>query len=144
MTLILNLAKEHVSPQYHVVFDKEFSTIPYLKSREEPPNWLTLVKDSSEHATEEQVNISDTWYERPASDSTTTDCQNVSDSHQSFGKTRKQEEPNATDTNKNKPTMLVTPNRAPSGPRNITVISIVKTQIQTLIVYLKQFNKEMS
>ena len=37
--------------------------------------------------------------------------------------------------------VLVTPNRGPSGPRNITVITAVKTQIQILVTYLTQFNQ---
>ena len=52
----------HVSPQYHVVFDDDFSTVPYLDSSEEPPNWCQLVSDSSEHVTDEQYNVATTWY----------------------------------------------------------------------------------
>ena len=39
--------------------------------------------------------------------------------------------------------MLLTPTKGPSGPRTVTVISTVKTQIQTLVAYLKQFNQRL-
>eukprot|EP00957_Ditylum_brightwellii_P141676 10793520-Ditylum_brightwellii.AAC.2 len=38
VALALNLQTVHVSPQYHVGFDDEFTTVPYLQSDEEPPN----------------------------------------------------------------------------------------------------------
>eukprot|EP00957_Ditylum_brightwellii_P190489 14499662-Ditylum_brightwellii.AAC.2 len=34
VALVLNLQIGHVSPQYHVVFDNEFSTVPHLQSSE--------------------------------------------------------------------------------------------------------------
>ena len=39
VALVLNLQTGHISPQYHLVFDDDFSTVPYLDSSEEPPNW---------------------------------------------------------------------------------------------------------
>eukprot|EP00957_Ditylum_brightwellii_P144229 10989028-Ditylum_brightwellii.AAC.1 len=39
VALVLNLQTGHVSPQYHIVFDNEFTTVPYLDSDETPPNW---------------------------------------------------------------------------------------------------------
>ena len=62
VSLFLNLQTGHVSPQYHVVFDDAFSTVPYLESSKEPPNWCKLVSDSSEHATDEQYDTATTWY----------------------------------------------------------------------------------
>eukprot|EP00957_Ditylum_brightwellii_P029899 2262269-Ditylum_brightwellii.AAC.2 len=53
----------HVSSQYHVVFDDEFSTVPYLQSSEPPPKWIDLVQNHTECATEESFNISSSWYE---------------------------------------------------------------------------------
>ena len=32
VALVLNLSTGHVSPQFHVVFDNEFSTVQYLRS----------------------------------------------------------------------------------------------------------------
>ena len=39
--MILNPSTGHVSPQYHVVFDDEFTTVPSLASDEEPPLFWT-------------------------------------------------------------------------------------------------------
>eukprot|EP00957_Ditylum_brightwellii_P191740 14596807-Ditylum_brightwellii.AAC.1 len=47
----------HVSPQYHVVFDDEFYTVPYLQSSKPPPNWIDLVQNHTECATEESFNM---------------------------------------------------------------------------------------
>eukprot|EP00957_Ditylum_brightwellii_P010242 774594-Ditylum_brightwellii.AAC.2 len=51
------------SPQYHVVFDDKFSTIPYLQSSEAPPNWTNLVAKCTENATEQVFTIASSWYE---------------------------------------------------------------------------------
>ena len=41
--LILNLRTGHLSPQFHVVFDDDFSTVPSLSSDSEPsPFWDTI------------------------------------------------------------------------------------------------------
>ena len=37
--LILNLRTGHISPQYHVVFDNDFSTVPSISENAEPPPW---------------------------------------------------------------------------------------------------------
>eukprot|EP00957_Ditylum_brightwellii_P114982 8769693-Ditylum_brightwellii.AAC.1 len=47
VALVLNLQTGHVSPQYHVVFDNEFTTVPYLHSSEAPPNWADIVTKHS-------------------------------------------------------------------------------------------------
>ena len=61
VALVLNLASGLVSPQYHVVFDDKFSTVPYLASATPPSNWEELCKDSSEHASEEQQKVHREW-----------------------------------------------------------------------------------
>ena len=48
VALVLNLTTGHVSPQYHVVFDDNFSTIDYISSQKEPTNWEELCKFHSE------------------------------------------------------------------------------------------------
>ena len=48
VAMVLNLKTGHVSCQYHVVFDDTFSTVEYLKGREEPPHWPQLVETSTE------------------------------------------------------------------------------------------------
>lgn len=62
VSLVLNLHTGHVSPQYHVVFDDDFSTISYLDSGETPPKWCSLVANSSEKVTDEQYDTALTWY----------------------------------------------------------------------------------
>ena len=39
VALVLNLQTGHVSPQYHLVFDDDFTTVEYIESGNEPPNW---------------------------------------------------------------------------------------------------------
>ena len=39
VALVLNLRTLHVSPQFHVVFDDKFTTVPFLRSGDVPPRW---------------------------------------------------------------------------------------------------------
>jgi len=48
VAMVLNLRTRHVSPQFHLVFDNTFSTVPYLDSLVAPPNWDNLVKNHVE------------------------------------------------------------------------------------------------
>eukprot|EP00957_Ditylum_brightwellii_P149271 11368288-Ditylum_brightwellii.AAC.1 len=63
IALVLNLQTGHVSPQYHVVFDDKFTTVPYRQSNEEQPNWATIVAEHSTKSTEEAFTIAFSWYE---------------------------------------------------------------------------------
>eukprot|EP00957_Ditylum_brightwellii_P045607 3458993-Ditylum_brightwellii.AAC.1 len=63
VALVLNLQSGHVSPQYHMVFDDEFTTVPYINSTKAPPNWSSLVKHHSECATTESYTIASMRYE---------------------------------------------------------------------------------
>ena len=65
VALVLNLRTGHVSPQFHVVFDDEFSTVPYLTTGQEPPNWINLNNTSSELATPENFHLAKDWCEQP-------------------------------------------------------------------------------
>jgi hypothetical protein len=57
--LILNPRTGHISPQYHVVYDDDFTTVPYLRSETVPPRWAELVRESSQlYQTDSQT---DTW-----------------------------------------------------------------------------------
>ena len=38
VALVLSPKTMHISPQYHLVFDDEFPTVPFLASKEVPPN----------------------------------------------------------------------------------------------------------
>jgi hypothetical protein len=65
--LILNPRMGHMLPQFHVVYDNDFMTIPYLRTAAVPPHWADLVEASSqlELYTERQVG---TWQSLPELD----------------------------------------------------------------------------
>jgi hypothetical protein len=65
--LILNPRTGHVLPQFHVVYDNDFTTVPYLHTAAVPPHWVELVEASShlEVYTERQVG---TWHSLPELD----------------------------------------------------------------------------
>ena len=67
VALVFNPCTGHVSPQYHVAFDKDFSTVPHMRSGTVPKNWADLVKRSSECVTEEKFNPDDTWFRQDLS-----------------------------------------------------------------------------
>ena len=45
--MVINPSTGHVSPQFHVVLDDEFSTIPFMKEVTIPLNWTDLGQRSS-------------------------------------------------------------------------------------------------
>ena len=51
VVLVLNPRTGHFSPQYHVAFNNDFSTVPHMRSGTVPNNWADLVKRSSECVT---------------------------------------------------------------------------------------------
>jgi hypothetical protein len=53
-----------ISPQYHVVFDDNFTTIPNLRVGSKPSNWEELVRSSTEVATERDYDITRTWFKQ--------------------------------------------------------------------------------
>ena len=59
VALVLNPRTLHVSPQFHVVFDDYFTTVPYL-SHDTPQNWTTLLQ-KAEDVSEENYNLVNTW-----------------------------------------------------------------------------------
>ena len=61
VALVLNPRTLHISPQYHVVFDDDFSTVPFMKNGTIPPNWEKLVFASSEIATDEDFDLAMNW-----------------------------------------------------------------------------------
>jgi hypothetical protein len=64
VALIFNPRTGHISPQFHVIFDDDFTTVPYLRTATIPPYWADLVRASSKlHVyTERQI---DTWQSLP-------------------------------------------------------------------------------
>ncbi len=61
VALVLNPQMGHVSPQYHVVFDDLFTTVPFMEKSKIPPNWADLVEKSCEKVTDEHYELAKTW-----------------------------------------------------------------------------------
>ena len=66
VALVLNPNTGLISPQFHVVFDDNFSTIPYLRSGTVPDNWKQLVDNSREKSVEGFYDVTKTWFEGEA------------------------------------------------------------------------------
>jgi hypothetical protein len=62
VALVLNPQTGHVLPQYHVVFDDLFTTVPFMEKSEVPLNWADLVERSQEHVTDEHYEVAKTWF----------------------------------------------------------------------------------
>ena len=60
VALVLNPRTLHVSPQFHVAFDDEFATVPYLASSETPPIWNEIV-EKSEDVSETDYDLAKLW-----------------------------------------------------------------------------------
>ena len=60
VALVLNPKTLYVSPQYHVAFDDDFSTVPFLASTDVPPNWAALVS-CSESSTDLDYDLAEVW-----------------------------------------------------------------------------------
>ena len=76
VSLILNLSTGLISPQFHVVFDDEFTTVDYLESKIAPPNWISLAKHALEHSTPSQENLSYSWLHPDEPNVTNSDDKN--------------------------------------------------------------------
>jgi hypothetical protein len=48
VALVLNPRTGHILPQFHVVFDDDFTTVKYLWKMTVPPHWAELVRSSAE------------------------------------------------------------------------------------------------
>ena len=53
VALVLNPKTGLLSPQFHVLFDDDFTTVPHLRKGTVPPNWNKLVIGSWEKSTDE-------------------------------------------------------------------------------------------
>ena len=51
-----------MSPQFHLVFDDNFETVPHLHAGTVPENWADLVTSSREKSTEGFYDITKTWF----------------------------------------------------------------------------------
>ncbi len=65
--LVLNPRTGHIFPQFHVVFDDNFTKVEYLRKMTVPPHWAELVCSSAEIQlhTDHQAN---TWQSLPKLD----------------------------------------------------------------------------
>jgi hypothetical protein len=61
VALVFNPKTVRVSPQYHVIFDDDFTTVPYMERGKVPPNWEELSCLSTKSATDESVDLALKW-----------------------------------------------------------------------------------
>ena len=61
IAVVWNPTTVRLSPQYHVVFDDDFTTVPFMEASTLPPNWEDLVEQSCETATAEDIELADNW-----------------------------------------------------------------------------------
>ena len=62
LAIILNMATGNVSSQYHVVYDKKFSTVSYMRDETIPPTWSKMGKKSVESSTSNAFNLAELWF----------------------------------------------------------------------------------
>ena len=65
VALVLNPTTGLVSPQYHLVFDDDFTTVPFLRLGTEPSNWQELCATCTEKVTEESYDLAKSWLAKP-------------------------------------------------------------------------------
>ena len=61
VALVFNPRTGRVSPQFHVIFDDTFLTVPYMDAGMEPPHRHDLLKYSSKKATDEDFDLAEEW-----------------------------------------------------------------------------------
>ena len=62
VALVLNPTTGLVSPQFHVVFDDNFTTVPFMIKGKVPNNWADLYHNSRELATKEKFYLARSWF----------------------------------------------------------------------------------
>ena len=70
---VLNPNTGHVSPQFHVVVDNNYSKLLFMQLVKEPSHWLSLVEQAREKLTDEKFTITETW-DSPLVDSSPAHC----------------------------------------------------------------------
>jgi hypothetical protein len=70
VALVYNPSTQHVSAQYHVVFDYYFTTVPYIETGLIPPHWSDLVHSSSELTSKQALDIATAWFGSTGQDNT--------------------------------------------------------------------------
>jgi hypothetical protein len=61
VALVYNPSARCVSPQYHVVFDNDFTMVPCMEEGLIPPHWSDLLQSSSELASKQAFNLAQAW-----------------------------------------------------------------------------------
>ena len=62
VALFINPETGYVSPQFHVVFDDEFSTAPFMREGTIPPNWIYIVQRISKICSLDIIGLKETWF----------------------------------------------------------------------------------
>jgi hypothetical protein len=70
VALVYNPSTGHVSPQYHVAFDDDFTMVPYTEAGIFPPHWSDLLQSSSELASKQAFNLAQAWLGSTGQDNT--------------------------------------------------------------------------
>ena len=60
VALVLNPKTLHVSPQFHVAFNNQFNTVPYLATGDVPPTWNEIV-GKSERISQNDCDLAKLW-----------------------------------------------------------------------------------
>jgi hypothetical protein len=61
VALVYNPSTGHASPQYHVVFDNDFTRVPYMEAGTIPPHWSDLLHSSSGLGSKQASNLAQAW-----------------------------------------------------------------------------------
>ncbi|MEY3108605.1 MAG: hypothetical protein RL730_956, partial [Actinomycetota bacterium] len=87
VALVLNPKTGLVSPQFHVVFDDNFSTVPHMRQGTIPSNWEQLVRNSTEMASDRDYDLTRTWFDGnfdPSADEDSSPTPGASEDSTSF------------------------------------------------------------
>ncbi len=61
--LVLNPKPGLASPQFHVIFDDGFTTVPHMRKVTVLRNWEKIVARSCERSTDELFDLTKTWFD---------------------------------------------------------------------------------
>ena len=62
VALVLNPSTGYVSPKFHMVFDDEFSIVPFMREGTIHPNWTDLVQRISKNVAPDNIAVKYTWF----------------------------------------------------------------------------------
>ena len=66
IALVMNPRTLHVSPQFHVVYDDDFTTVPSMRSGDIPDNWTDLVAASNKILQDSTDDVAFQWAKQSA------------------------------------------------------------------------------